>query len=446
MTVTGQIKILERKIKQNESLYDLDREAAKISALSSNNLDKYELLTGEDLGLKPSTIEQAKFEYSPLGKIFNNGLSQEDKKEGVLKRLKYIEDKNKVENKVKNKDIIEVTDFVDQPLNSKAKELINEIKTIQKNVDYRKLKIRGGNNVEFDFSDYKTFKELFRDLYYKKITIDYVERKQDEITGVMGALKRYAPRDNKYVEAKNKLVNNVKNFNKGREKITEGFKNGVFPVYYGNRDKFSEGEDDDDEEQQKQEGQEPIKVDYKTLIKQITDDEDKKDKEEQEEQKPIKYDYKTLIKQINDEEKDINNEVFKKYFKAQAPSDMLVFLKRTNDTEKKNELVNLINSGLKDLKEEIKKMSKEEIIIEKPDKVVNIVEKILKFNEQNQQGEGIKILTPNQMLNRLPVALAQLQAGNNSNKLKNEIRQLLYSLYRSKNMTEQVYKSLIGNI
>ena len=79
-------------------------------------------------------------------------------------------------------------------------------------------------------------------------------------------------------------------------------------------------------------------------------------------------------------------------------------------------------------------MSKEEIDIEKPDKIVNIVEKILKFNEQNQQGQGIKIITPNKMLNRLPIALAQLQARNNYNKLKNEIRQLLYSLYRSKNM------------
>ena len=74
MTVTNQIKISNRKIKQNESQYDLDREAAKISALSSNNLNKYELLTGEDSGLKPSTIEQAKFGYSPLGKVFNKGL------------------------------------------------------------------------------------------------------------------------------------------------------------------------------------------------------------------------------------------------------------------------------------------------------------------------------------------------------------------------------------
>ena len=65
--------------------------------MSSNNLDKYELLTGEDLDLKPSTVAQAKFEYSPLGKIFNKGLSEDDKKEGLLKKLKNIEDKNEEE-------------------------------------------------------------------------------------------------------------------------------------------------------------------------------------------------------------------------------------------------------------------------------------------------------------------------------------------------------------
>ena len=72
----------------------------------------------------------------------------------------------------------------------------------------------------------------------------------------------------------------------------------------------------------------------------------------------------------------------------------------------------MINNGLKDLKEEIKKMSKEEKENEDPELMVEIVEEILKFNEQNQQ-EGIKILTPNQMLSRLPISLAQLEAGNN---------------------------------
>ena len=125
---------------------------------------------------------------------------------------------------------------------------------------------------------------------------------------------------------------------------------------------------------------------------------------------------------------------------------MLALLNKTNDTEKNNKLVNLINSGLKDLKEKIKKMSEAEKENEDPKLIVNIVEKILKLNKQNQQGEGLKILTPNQMLNRLPIALSQLQAGNNSDKLKNEIRQLLYSLYRLKNMAEQIYKNLIGII
>ena len=70
------------------------------------------------------------------------------------------------------------------------------------------------------------------------------------------------------------------------------------------------------------------------------------------------------------------------------------------------------------------------------------------FAEQrrNQQGKRLKILTPNQMLSRLPVNLAQSKAGNNSEKLKNEIRQLLYSLYRSKNMTNKVYNNLIKYI
>ena len=70
---------------QNEAQYDLDRKAAKISALPSNNLDKYEYLTGGYLGLKPNTIEQARFEYFPLGKIFNKGLSEDDKKKDCLK-------------------------------------------------------------------------------------------------------------------------------------------------------------------------------------------------------------------------------------------------------------------------------------------------------------------------------------------------------------------------
>ena len=82
-------------------------------------------------------------------------------------------------------------------------------------------------------------------------------------------------------------------------------------------------------------------------------------------------------------------------------------------------------------------MSEDEKEIEQPDRILKIFERILEFNKEIQkQGLGLKILTPYQMLSRLPISLAQLNAGNNSEKLKNDIRQLLYSLYRSKRLTK----------
>ena len=99
MTITDQVKILNKKIMQNEAQYDLDRKAAKISELSSNNLDKYEYLTGEDLGLKPSIVEQARFEYSSLGKIFNKGFDKNDQKEGLFRRFQNIENAKKTTTK-----------------------------------------------------------------------------------------------------------------------------------------------------------------------------------------------------------------------------------------------------------------------------------------------------------------------------------------------------------
>ena len=150
---------------------------------------------------------------------------------------------------------------------------------------------------------------------------------------------------------------------------------------------------------------------------------------------------------INKEDGHVNQEIFQKYFKIQKPSLMYKVLRTINDKEKNSNFVAMFNSALKHFEEDTKNMSKEEKEIEQPDEIVRVVKMILDFNELKQQkGQGLKILTPKQMLNRLPIALAQLQAGNNSNKLKNEIRQLLYSLYCSKNMTEQVYKSLVGII
>ena len=93
-------------------------------------------------------------------------------------------------------------------------------------------------------------------------------------------------------------------------------------------------------------------------------------------------------------------------------------------------------------------MSEDEKRTEQPDKVLEIVKKILDFNEKiwKWQGLGLKILTPNQMLSRLTISLAQLKAGNNSDKLKNDIRQLLYSLYRSTKLTKTIYNHLVNTI
>ena len=129
MTITDQIKILDNNIMENEAQYDLDRKGSKISALSSNNLDKYEYLTGEDLGLKPSTVEQAKFEYSPLGKIFNKGLSEDDKKEGLFKRLKNLEGKIKSKNKkesepIKNEEQSKIVKDESTVADKKSKEIV----------------------------------------------------------------------------------------------------------------------------------------------------------------------------------------------------------------------------------------------------------------------------------------------------------------------------------
>ena len=146
---------------------------------------------------------------------------------------------------------------------------------------------------------------------------------------MLHVLKEYKPKNDKYVTLKNNLLDNASKFYKGREKIIEGFKSKVFPLYYDSRYH---------EERMKYEEEE---------------------KEQEEKQKPTKDDLITLNKHITDEEKNINEELFKKYFNFQRPSDMLMLLNKTKDKEKNNELLKVIISRLKDLKEEIKKMSKE---------------------------------------------------------------------------------------
>ena len=163
--------------------------------------------------------------------------------------------------------------------------------------------------------------------------------------------------------------------------------------------------------------------------------------------KKIKDGFKKFIEYIENESVGINYDLFKDYFNFIVPSALVKKLNKAKNKNKNNELVEERKERWSNLRDEIKKMPEDEKKIEQPDRILKIVERILEFNKEiEKQGLGLKILTPDKMLSIIPISLAQLNAGNNSEKLKNEIRQLLYSLYRSKKLTKQIYKSLVDII
>ena len=150
---------------------------------------------------------------------------------------------------------------------------------------------------------------------------------------------------------------------------------------------------------------------------------------------------------ITEKDNTINKELFKKHFNFQSLSTMQKSLSKTLGTQASKQTVKIIKSGLIDLNKETKKMPEDEIEIEEPNEIIDAVAQILQYNEkQSQSAKGLKILTPQQMLSSLPISLAQLKAGNNSQKLKNEVRQLLYSLCRSKKLSKTIYEHLINAI
>ena len=125
--------------------------------------------------------------------------------------------------------------------------------------------------------------------------------------------------------------------------------------------------------------------------------------------------------------------MFQHHFNFVVPSALAKQLYETKNKIKKRNDKLVEKKRWSNLKDEVEKMSKDEKVIEQPNKILKILKEILNFNKETQkQGLSLKILTPDQMLSRLTISLAQLNAGNNSEKLKNEIRQLLYSSYRPK--------------
>ena len=219
---------------QNEAQYDLDRKAAKISALSSNNLDKYEYLTGEDLGLKPSTVERAKFEYSALGEIFNKGLDKNDQK-GLFKRQKNIENAQK--NLIRDDDNeniyyttrSEIDDKDDKykkqqqnsnidtkppnvfhylkSLSQGAKNTLDELKDANDDVDDGKLLFIGSNKKKFNFETFKKPLNFLSAIYNREISLKEAEFSQKKIEKKIEELKfNYKPKNEKEKEEINQVL------------------------------------------------------------------------------------------------------------------------------------------------------------------------------------------------------------------------------------------------
>ena len=238
-----------------------------------------------------------------MGKIFNKGLSEEDKKEGLLKRLENIKDKN---------------DELLNVFNTTNKAYKNKITIQSKNLIY------DSKHSFVKYKDIDDIKELSLDSMYKKLN-----KFNDEIT----SLRNISLRKEITEELKNKVTSNV------RDLYNE--------LYYIYKNKYKKERNNLDTENREKLGYKKLRLSDDLYLS-----------EEEQEEKAI-TDTTAFNEQINKEETGINTELFKKHFNFQRPSDMLKSLYKVN-TNQNNELVNVINSGLKDLKEEIKKMSEEE--------------------------------------------------------------------------------------
>ena len=148
---------------------------------------------------------------------------------------------------------------------------------------------------------------------------------------------------------------------------------------------------------------------------------------------------------LKGKEQSINNELSKTYFTDyQSPSIMYKKLREPENTEINKTGADLIKKVLNKLKRIIGNTPKDDAAkTDENEKIIDVVERILELNNKIQSGQELKILTTSQMLSRLPIFLSQLKAGINSGKLKNEIRQLLYSLYRSQELSKTIYNNLI---
>ena len=315
-----------------------------------------------------------------MGKTYNKGLNEDDKKEGLFKRPKNIEDKNEKQLKAiedknekqldKNSKSIKSISYFSQ-LSTKAKGLFEKTKKEKNDIDSDKFVCVKTDGTIFNFNKFKNSLDLASDIYRNKTLLKNAEDKQNEIKILLNKLKKYSPTNLKKIKAKEERLSAAEKLLNNRQEVIDAFKTGIFPYIDG----F-----------------------------QIKEESEKESEEESEER------INTFLKYIEKESKGINYDLFKTYFNFSMPSALVNQLYKTKDKKKNNELVKEIKNRWSDLEDEIEKMPEDEKKIEQPDKILKIVKEIIDFKKQNQIGKGLKILTPNQMLSRLPITLAQLKA------------------------------------
>ena len=217
---------IEDQIKDEKLQYDINREAAKLSALSSGKLDKYEYLTGEEIlpSNQQQIIQQAKFTYSPLGKAIEKQIKTiKDQGEKQVVALESL--------KAPDKKLTSIKDFI--PIENLNPEIINEIKRIEeigKKVDRNKMAYKGTNK-SYDFSDFKTIRAFGNEIRNNIISLDTANIEQANLLSyICDFTKKTKPRDPKQKELRVDVLNNATELFNGREMVLSAFKSGIFCV------------------------------------------------------------------------------------------------------------------------------------------------------------------------------------------------------------------------
>ena len=243
-------------------------------------------------------------------------------------------------------------------------------------------------------------------------------------------LEKYKPRTEDNINDKDNVLKNAQNLYDGREMIINAFKNKLFSLYSGNY-----------YEEFKEESSESEGKDISSRV--ATAPSPRSSLDSSRSSSPI----------INE---GIDPKIVKHYFGFNSLNEIYKFLNENSVDKVSN--ATAINQALANLKTYIKKLSKERKQTAQLKLLANSVNKIpydaianafIKlYNDANneQQGQGLKILTRQQMITRLPILLARLKAENNSQKLKNEIKEIVYSLYRPRNLSKTIYNHLISTI